>query len=52
VCVCVVVYGTEVLWVLGPLRTSTHFAMKSKHFVSCLFVMKVKIIRRDDNAQV
>jgi hypothetical protein len=42
VCVSVVVYGTEVLWVLGPLRTSTHFAMKSKHFVSCLFVVKVK----------
>ena len=41
-CVCVVVPGTEVLWVLSPHRASTHFAMKSEHFVSCLFVMKVK----------
>jgi hypothetical protein len=42
VCVCGGDPGTEVLWVLNPYRTTTQFAMKSKHFVSCLFVMKVK----------
>ena len=55
VCVCGRAHGTGVLGVVSPTWTATHFAMKSTHFVSCLFCSESKdfvVISRDDNAQV